>query len=192
MRSQGTWVHGEDRENHASERGLPKNTVPLVGWSPDVEQLVLKSTDVDGIVIRPALVYGRSGSITGMVFAKAHPGQEVQWAGEPGGRTPTIHVDDLAKLYVLIGEAGPSIKGLIFDAANDHSESVDDILASIAKITGASGYKYTKISNPFEAAIATSATLRPSLARALLGWRPLKPSFVDGLKTYYATWKALN
>ena len=60
---------------------------------------------VDGIVLRPSIVYGRSGSITGKLFAKAQPGQELQWPGTPGGHWATVHVDDLVKLYVLLGEA---------------------------------------------------------------------------------------
>lgn len=42
----------------------------------------------------------------------------------------------------------------------------------------------------FEDAIATTMTLRPSLGRALVRWRPLKPSLVDGMKVYYAAWQA--
>lgn len=42
----------------------------------------------------------------------------------------------------------------------------------------------------FEEAIATTTLVRPSLGRALVGWRPLKPSLVDGMRVYYAAWQA--
>ena len=42
----------------------------------------------------------------------------------------------------------------------------------------------------FEEAIMTTTLLRPYLARSLVGWNPRKPGVVDGLATYYATWKA--
>jgi hypothetical protein len=38
--------------------------------------------------------------------------------------------------------------------------------------------------------MATTATLRPYLARSLLGWQPRKAGLVDGLETYYAAWQA--
>lgn len=46
------------------------------------------------------------------------------------------------------------------------------------------------VSAAFEAAIGTTTLVRPYLARALLGWRPRKPSLIDGLDTYYNSWKA--
>ncbi|KAI5117726.1 hypothetical protein M0805_006211 [Coniferiporia weirii] len=158
----GTWVHGEDRINTTSERALPKNTTALVSWRPEQEQRVLAST----------------------------AGGVLEWGARAGGRWSLIHVDDLAGLFVRIAEAAPVCKGLVFDATNDHSESMDDILASVARISGASGWAYREPANLFEEAIGTTTVLRPSLARALVGWRPLKPSLVDGLSTYYAAYKA--
>ncbi|KAI5119556.1 hypothetical protein M0805_005620 [Coniferiporia weirii] len=190
----GTWVHGEDRINTASERALPKNTTALVSWRPEQEQRVLASTIVHGIVVRPSMLYGRSGSITTMLFAAAAAagaqGGVLEWGARAGGRWSLIHVDDLAGLFVRVAEAVPVCKGLVFDATNDYSESVDDILASVARISGASSWAYREPANLFEEAIGTTTLLLPSLARALVGWRPLKPSLVDGLSAYYAVYKA--
>lgn len=186
----GIWVHGEDRENTTSERSPAKNTTTLVSWRPAFEQTVIASTKVDGIVIRPAMLYGYSGSIFSMLFSQAGPGKEIVWAGKKGGRWSVIHADDLANLYVSIAEAAPICKGLIFDGANDVSESIDDILEATARVSGSSGWRYVEPDNVFTEAIAITTILRPSLARALVGWRPLKPGVVDGIKTYYAAFKA--
>ena len=42
----------------------------------------------------------------------------------------------------------------------------------------------------YEVALTTTTLLRPYLARALLGWQPRKPGFVDGMEVYYNAWKA--
>ncbi len=44
----------------------------------------------------------------------------------------------------------------------------------------------------FEEALGATLLLRPYLARALLDWTPRKPGLVDGLETYYASWRALQ
>jgi hypothetical protein len=51
------------------------------------------------IVIRPALLYGRSGSFFASFFQSACEGN-VWYTGQPGGRFALIHTDDLADLYV--------------------------------------------------------------------------------------------
>ncbi|KAL5525327.1 hypothetical protein ACEPAF_9197 [Sanghuangporus sanghuang] len=194
----GTWVHGEDRGNLTSEHAVPKNTTALVSWRTAQEKRVLAASDagaVNGIVLRPSLLYGRSGSIIAMLFgaaaAAAEKGVKLEWAGRPGGRWSLIHVDDLADLFVRVAEAGPACKGTIFDATNPYTESVSDILDNVTRVVGVtSGWKYREPTNPFEEAVAITTRLRPSLARALLGWNPRKPSLVDGMETYYAAYRA--
>ena len=58
-----------------------------------------------------------------------------------------IHVDDLADAFLRIAESGPICKNLIFDVSNDASESVDDILEAVVRVSGASGYKYREPQN---------------------------------------------
>ena len=45
------------------------------------------------------------------------------------------------------GEKGPAIKGMTFDGTNNYSESVDAVIDTLVRITGASGYKYTETTN---------------------------------------------
>ena len=76
-----------------------------------------------------------------MFFHSAHAG-EVLGIGTPGGRYPIIHQDDLADAYVRAVERGSIVRGSIFDIGNDYTESVDDILATLCKVSGVKGYKY--------------------------------------------------
>ncbi|KAH8103279.1 hypothetical protein BXZ70DRAFT_715169 [Cristinia sonorae] len=184
----GVWVHGDDRKNVITDTTPITNPTSLVTWRPALEQQVVTQTVINGIVARPGLVYGRSASLLGLLFA-ARSGK-VTWFGTPGGRFTAVHTDDLAQFYLLAAEKGQLIGGKIFDVVNDNTESVDDILTKAVAVSGASGFEYIQPTNPFEVALATTQLIRPHLARALLGWVPRKASIVDGLEIYFAAWKA--
>jgi nucleoside-diphosphate-sugar epimerase len=109
-------------------------------------------------------------------------------------------------------ERAPAVGGLVFLATNDFTESVEDILSNLVRISGAQGpYELREPTNreswyallpclalnivslsAWEDALAITSPLRPYLARSLLGWQPRKPSLVEGLSFYYAAWKATN
>ncbi|KAH9936188.1 NAD(P)-binding protein [Fomitopsis serialis] len=185
----GSWVHGENRKDVISDTTPITQSVDLVAWRPTLEQKVVTNPVLNGIVIRPALLYGRSASILGMLFKTADEGK-VKWFGAPGGRYALIHQDDLGELYRLAAEKSAIVGGLLFDAANDFTESVDDVLQKLVEVSGAQGYEYIQPTNLFEKAITTTLLLRPYLARSLLGWQPRKAGLVDHLEIYYNAWKA--
>lgn len=204
----GSWVHGENRKDVISDTTPITQSVDLVAWRPTLEQKVVTNPVLNGIVIRPALLYGRSASILGMLFKTADEGK-VKWFGAPGGRYALIHQDDLGELYRLAAEKSAIVGGLLFDAANDFTESVDDVLQKLVEVSGAQGYEYIRPTNRtltglftglqltiyqtypvFEKAITTTLLLRPYLARSLLGWQPRKAGLVDHLEIYYNAWKA--
>lgn len=133
----GTWVHGDDHKNIKTDTSPITNPIEFISWLPAQEQRVLVNPLLNGIVIRPSLLYGRSGSLLGTLFKTASEGR-VAWFGEPDDRWALIHTDDLAELYVLAAQKAQLIGGKVFDAANDFTESVEDVLKSLAKIIGVS------------------------------------------------------
>ncbi|KAJ8077221.1 hypothetical protein PM082_001649 [Marasmius tenuissimus] len=144
----GTWVHGEDRETLSVSETTPiVASAQIVAWRPEVEQLIVQSTSINGIVIRPALLYGRSGSLMGPLFELASEGGTIRWPGTPGGRWALIHMDDLADLYLRASEKAPLIGGMIFDAANDFTESQEDVLNALVKVSRAKGWEFRKQEN---------------------------------------------
>jgi len=185
----GTWVHGDNRSEVVSDTTPIYNSIELSAWRPPFETLVVNSTDVTGIVVRPALLYGRSASLLGTLFKSAYEGK-AKWHGKPGGRWSLIHQDDLASLYVLVTEKSSILGGKIFDVANDFSESTDDVLQKLVEVSGATSYEYLEPTNAFETALSTSQIVHPYLAKALLGWQPRKGGLVDYLPIYYNAWKA--
>ncbi|TBU26199.1 NAD(P)-binding protein [Dichomitus squalens] len=186
----GTWVHGENRKDVVSDTTAVSNPIELTAWRPEQEQRVINNSHVNGIVIRPSLLYGRSGSLFVPLFRRAYEGK-VAWHGEPGGRLALIHCDDLAEVYVLAAEKAALAGGKIFDASNDINESADAFLQRLVEVSGALGpYEYLEPTNLFEKALGTTTIIRPYLARALLGWHPRKAGLIDHLEVYYNSWKA--
>ncbi|KAJ6626599.1 hypothetical protein B0H10DRAFT_2185634 [Mycena sp. CBHHK59/15] len=109
----GTWVHGDSRKDTVIDTTPIYRPVELVTWRPAMEQAAACSPQINGIVIHPALLYGRSASILAMLFKSA----------SQGGRYAVIHADDLADLYVRAAEKASLIGGKIFDAANPNKEA---------------------------------------------------------------------
>lgn len=142
----GAWCHGDDRDLVITDTTPVYKPVQLVAWRPAVEQEILNHPGVNGVVIRPSLVYGRSGSITGRMFQAAFD-KKLVWPGTPGGQLAVIHQDDLADIYLRVAEKGSLIKGLIFDASEDKTESTDEVLAKLAKIAGLEAYEYVEPTN---------------------------------------------
>jgi nucleoside-diphosphate-sugar epimerase len=72
----------------------------MAEWSAD---------EVHGIVIRPGILYGRSGSLPGMMVFKAaleaqKNGEQFEAIGMRDARFGTIHQDDLADLFLRVAE----------------------------------------------------------------------------------------
>ncbi|THU95238.1 NAD(P)-binding protein [Dendrothele bispora CBS 962.96] len=195
----GTWVHGTNGGELISDttpfNSSGSDSVELAKWRPECEQEVIKSEVLNGIVVRPSLLYGRSGSIISLMFDRLRKTGKVTWPGKPksggglqGGRLSLIHQDDLGDFYVRAAEKAPLIGGLSFDVSNDITESLDCFLQRMVEIAGVQGpYEYTEPQNLFEFAVSTEHLVRPYLARSVLGWQPRKLGLIDGLDLY---WKA--
>ncbi len=58
----GCWCIGDTGEGMADETS-PLNPIDMVAWRVEMENIVLESPAVNGIVIRPGCVYGKQGGL---------------------------------------------------------------------------------------------------------------------------------
>jgi nucleoside-diphosphate-sugar epimerase len=185
----GVWVLGSTGSKVADER-TPLNPTPLVAHRPAVEQEVLgyKDRGVRAIVIRPALVYGRGGSIPKMVAQSARETGAARYVGDGENRWPFVDVDDLAQLYVLALEKAPP--GSLYHAAHGPSYRVREVAEAASIGAGAKGKiqatpldEARKTMHAFADALVLDQQVSGEKAKKELGWSPRAGSVLDDLKT---------
>ncbi|KAF2428325.1 NAD(P)-binding protein [Tothia fuscella] len=195
----GTWTHGSsflpvtDLDVVGSSLS-PTQPPKLVSWRPGQEYCVLAAKDVlDVMVVRPALVYGRSHPIWKSFFDVVVQGSK---RGDLSvdipldkGRPALIHVDDVASGLRAAVDKLPLISGTgvypVFDLVGQ-SESMQDILDALARAVGYKGEVKLIGSNgdSFEEAMSVSANIDAGRAKTLLEWQPKRAGLVDGMDVY--------
>lgn len=164
-------------------------------------ELLRPADTVSGIVIRPACVYGRSGSY----FADYHfiPALKAVREGKDtfesissvNGKILTVHADDAADLFVRVAERAPACRGQAFLAANSSTDNLRDILSGVVRVAGLKGYKVRdtedgedpppQLTSEYEVAWVTPLLAHPSLGHALTGWTPRRLGVSDGIDIYW-------
>ena len=176
----GIWVAGNTGDGPADEQS-PPNPTPLVAWRPAHEQMVLRAPGVRGIVIRPAMVYGRGGGAVGGFVRQAREQGFVQYTGDGNNRWPFVHVDDLADLYVLALQA-PA--GSLYYAAAGPSIPVKQVAGAAAaaygaKVEGVPLETARGKLGPLADAVTLDQVISAEKARRELGWSPSRPSVLE-------------
>jgi nucleoside-diphosphate-sugar epimerase len=183
----GIWVLGNTGARIADE-SAPLAPPPLVAWRPAVEQLVLEAfgRGVRGIVIRPAMVYGRGGGVLKMLLESARRHGAARYIDNGENRWSWVHVDDLADLYVRLLDA-PA--GTLLMAASGPAIPVREVAAAVSRVAGLDGKTEPW---PFEEArkelggwvegLALDQQVSARRAELLFQWRPKAPSVFQELE----------
>ena len=187
----GTWVLGNSSDQKLSEES-PVKPIQEVAWRPEVEEMVL---DAQGIVIRPGVVYGKSGGMTERWFQGASNGSVVQIVGDGHSHWAMIHVDDLALGYLLAIQSG--LRGEIFNLVDSSTATVMEMASAAAKAAGNIKQlefipldKASQEMGAMAEALAIDQVVDNSKARRLLDWQPKHEGFIPEVATYYKAWKA--
>jgi nucleoside-diphosphate-sugar epimerase len=182
----GCWVLGNTGDRIANE-DTPLAPTPLVAWRPANEQLVLEAgrNGVRGIVVRPAMVYGRGGGLVASFTQSAREHGAARVIGNGENRWTFVHLDDLATLYV---EALRAAAGTLLFAAHGPAIRVRDVAKAASRAAGADGKVETvpiaearQTMGPFADALALDQQISGERAERLLGWRPQGPSVIEEL-----------
>lgn len=125
-------VYGDAGASVADE-DAPLNPPRFHRWRPAVEQEVLAAAarGVRTIVLRPAPVYGRSGGSSVLLLVQnAQQAGAARYIGAGETRWSTVHVDELADLYVLALERAAG--GTLLNASSGISVSMRELAAAVA------------------------------------------------------------
>ncbi|WP_251442902.1 NAD-dependent epimerase/dehydratase family protein [Microbacterium sp. USTB-Y] len=178
----GIWSYGAGSD--ITEES-PLDRPALTAWRAAGEDRVLGATGVRGVVVAPALVYGRGGGLIRLLTDETDGG--VRLIGDGSQHWTTVDVDDLAAVYVLALEKGRA--GATYIGASGQNPTVRELGEAIA-----GGYDVAEGVRP-ESAADTRARLGEAFADALLldeqasgataraelGWEPVARPLVEQL-----------
>jgi nucleoside-diphosphate-sugar epimerase len=166
----GVWVMGSTG-GHVADEEAPLNPVPIVAWRPAHEEIVRKA---GGVVIRPAMVFGRGGGFVASLFRPGARGV-VTYVGTGENRWSMVHVDDLAELYVLALRA-PA--GSLYFAASGPAVPVPMVaqaFANGAPLEAVPIETARQTLGPLADALAIDCMVTGLKAMRELGWTPSRP-----------------
>lgn len=169
----GVWVYGSNPAISEDSEIAP----PLVvSWRPEGERRLLDS-EVRASVIQPGIVYGRGHGIPAMLASGPVPGTgEQHWA--------TVHVDDLADLY-LLALAAPG--GTAYIAGSGTNPTVAELAQAAGTDQEPEGDAATlQRLGPLGEALVLDQQVSGAKAKAL-GWRPDRATLVEELRAGYAS-----
>lgn len=204
----GTWVHGssDGRVNDLTPVGCglaPTLPARLVAWRAVLEQEILSQSTravLDTVVVRPALVFGRSNAIWTSLFkplvtAAQSGAKSVSLSVDASSRPALCHVDDVASGLHAVVDKLPLISGTgvhpIFDLITSQ-ESMRDILTEAGKVLGYGG-KIDFVGTGddlFMEAMCVSTNGNSGRAIEILSWKPKRIGFVQHIEIVVKAWAA--
>jgi nucleoside-diphosphate-sugar epimerase len=176
VHTSGIWVYGDNPDITEESSFAPPS---LTAWRTDVERTVLDA-DLVATIVTPGIVYGYGAGIPAAVFGSRTDTGRVPLVGAGDQHWTTIHVDDVAAVYVLVIERGEALGPVI--AASGDNPTVRELGEAAAGPAGVAPETVDASRNRLGAAFADALLLdqRTSAAKAkALGWAPKAPTLVE-------------
>ena len=193
----GCSIYGKRPERIADET-TPANPDHALAFRMDMEQelFAMPIPQCRKVVLRPGFMYGLDGksSITGMWFGMGKKGTAV-YRGDRDKGWSWVHVDDLARAFVMVAESGMELDGEVFCIANEQRLRCLEVMEACLSVAGYEGK--IEFAEPSEDDVTSTwfdqnEFITSQKARARLGWTPRHLGVIDEIETYYASWKAAN
>ena len=188
------WVYGDTQGRAVTEQSQ-LSPVEAVAWRPQVEQMVLNAGWINGVVIRPGVVYGRGGGLTGLWFEGALNGNVLQVVGDGYNHWAMVHVDDLAQGYLQAAQR--NVGGEAYNLVDHSRAMVMEMAGAAAQATGHTRQlefipvdKAAQDMGALAEALALDQVVDTTKARRLLGWQPQHQGFIAEADTYFKAWQA--
>ncbi|GAB7188481.1 hypothetical protein ATKI12_8312 [Kitasatospora sp. Ki12] len=187
----GVWVLGATGEAQEVGEQAPTNPIDIVGYRPRIEQRVLAEAGegVRAVVVRPGIVYGRGGGIPAILVDRARTQGAPEYYGEKDVRWPTVHVDDLADLFVTAVERAEA--GTVWHGVGESAVPVRDLARAAGHAAGVPADPHpvpvdqaAEVFGPlFADALALDQSVSGAAARTALDWQPTRPGVVAELES---------
>ncbi|MCW2757692.1 MAG: hypothetical protein JWO46_1438 [Nocardioidaceae bacterium] len=176
----GIWTYGSAGD--ITEESAPQPAA-ITAWRVGGEKRLLES-DVAAAVIQPAIVYGQGGGIPNLLVGGPKDASgALTLIGTGDQHWTTVHVDDLADLYLRVLDEGST--GAVIGASGDNPTVRELGEATGPVVPGSDDEAAERLGAPFAEALLLDQQATGAKARAL-GWSPTRPTLVEQLKAGYA------
>ncbi len=181
-------LHGTGSLLYDEDMPLPPSDEPvtLVHRALEAEVLAAANKGVHSIVMRPPVVYGKGGSMLiprGLLYHARKFGESVYIEGTETNLWSTVHIDDLADLFMLAMGSAPS--GSLWHTASESGITTASIATAISRAAGLGGKtravsleKAREIFGDWADFWALNNQSSGQKAMQLLNWQPHRPSML--------------
>ncbi|WP_456698363.1 NAD-dependent epimerase/dehydratase family protein [Aeromicrobium sp. P5_D10] len=178
----GIWTYGNNQSISETDEPAPPQ---LTSWRPANEQRVL-GADIKSSIIQPGIVYGHGGGIPAMLAGAVAEDGTLQLIGSGEQHWVTVHVDDLADLYVRVLDKAPG--GQSYVGASGVNPTVRELGEALTPtVTPESDEATIARLGLFGEALLLDQAASGQRAKSDFGWIPTGPALVDLLAKGYAT-----
>lgn len=177
----GVWSWGSTA--NVTEAG-PIDAPAIVAWRSAGQARVLEA-DIAANIVSPAVVYGNGAGIPAIISAsEKNADGSVDLIGSGDQHWTTVHVDDLADLYVRVLESGRSKETYL--AASGANPTVREITAAafgpeVALTPQTVDAANARFGEAFAEALLLDQQATGAKAKADLAWVPTRPTLVEEL-----------
>lgn len=186
------WVYG-NTNGYLADETEHLSPIRSEAWRPETEERVVTARGVKGLVLRPGVVYGKQGGITGFWFDEIRNRKSLTLIGDGANRWAMIHVADLARAYLHIAEWGGGHE--IFNVTDGSiytpmqlAESVARAMEFPGKIQCQSVADGAVRFGALAEALALDQVVDSGKARALLNWKSRHRFFPEDVECYLMSW----
>jgi nucleoside-diphosphate-sugar epimerase len=181
LHTSGIWTHGDGAD---IVEATPFNPPAITGWRLPLDERVLAAAadGVHSVVIAPGIVYGHGGGLpTLLQNAPRDEAGALLYPGTGEQHWTTIHVEDLAALYVAALAKAPA--GSYYIAVSGNNPTVRELALALSDSVRPEPVEATQDRlGPLEGAFALDQSATGQKARDELGWKPAQPSLLADLK----------
>jgi nucleoside-diphosphate-sugar epimerase len=183
MQISGAWIYGANR---AITEESPLDAPALVAWREPIEQRVLNTPDMRGVVIVSGTAYGDGGGgVPGVLLGSPRDDAgNLIMLGTGDQHWATVHVADLADAFRRVLD-NDSARGryIVGDGANP---TVAELTSAAAAAVGAPGAvpgsdseARARLGDYFAEVLLLDQGTTAARARTELGWEPSHPGLVE-------------
>ncbi|MRX43404.1 NAD-dependent epimerase/dehydratase family protein [Agromyces kandeliae] len=176
----GVWIRGSGRD--LDEDGTLDRAPDLVAWRVPIEERLLDS-GVDAAVIEPGVVYGRGRGLVRLIAdGPRTPGGAMRLIGDGGQHWSLVHVDDLARLYLMVLEhERPPRRVIASDGAPTTVRAIAEAIAGPGRVVPEPpDVTRERLGSAFADALMLDQVASGARARAI-GWQPEVERVLDDL-----------